>query len=147
MTIGDGLSGCSHLVNDVLWSTVRVSTINLGLIELLLCKSLLTLSDDPHLDLLVTSLDFIKFSSQFGLLPHHVFRFSLLFSDIFAASVHSTLYALTFLCKALSAGAVEIDRCACCGSLTSSCLNIGKYLTHPNFQFLLLGSKLIQFLD
>ena len=107
---GHGLSGCSHLVDDVLWGTVRVCTITLRLIELLLRKSLLTFSDDPHLDLLVTPSDFIQFIVQFGLLLHHFFPFSLLFSDIFAASIHSTLYTLTLLCKALSASAVEIDR-------------------------------------
>ena len=143
---GHGLSRCSHLVDDVLWSTVRVSTITLRLIELLLRKALLTFGDDPHLDLLVTSPDFIQFGCQFGLLLHHFFPFSLLFGDILAASIHSTLYTLTLLCKALSAGAVEIERSVGC-PLASSCLNVGKHLTHPNFQLLFLSSQLIQFLD
>ena len=141
------LPGCSHLVDDVLWCTVRVSTITLRLIELLLRESLLTFGYDPHLDLLVTSPDFIQFSCQFGLLLHHFFPFSLLFGDIFGASVHGTLHTLTLLRKALSAGAVEIDRSVGCGSLTPSCLDVGKYLAHPDFQFLLLSSQLIQFLD
>ena len=140
---GHGLSGCSHLVDDVLWGTIRVSTITLRLIELLLRKALLTFGDDPHLDLLVTPPDFIQFSGQFGLLLHHFFPFSLLFSDVFAAGIHSTLYTLAFLCKALSASAVEIDRRVGCGSLTSSCLDVGKHLTYPDFKLLLLSSKLI----